>query len=387
MNLGLKELMKASVRELAGRPIYYVGIFFFPLFCFLFLGTEMEQGLPTRVPSGIVDRDQTSLSHEITRNLNGMQMVAIKGEYDDFTAARKAMQRGEVFGYFMIPENFEADLLAGRGPEITFYTNMTYYVPASLLFKAFKTEATYTKAGLMLGVAESAGMTPGEVMPMLQPVNIVARPLNNPELNYGIYLCNSFIPGVLQLMIMLITVFSLGRIIKQGEGPAFLAMGHGSILRCLFGWIFPQTLIWIVVAIFMESFLFGWLGFPMNGSWFWITFSEVMLVLAAQSFAVFVFGVFPNLRMALSICALTGILTFSIAAYSFPVESMYPAVGIFSWLMPARYNFLIYSDIALNGNPVYYSRVWFAAYFCYLLLPLIFMRRIKRAMLENVYVP
>ena len=115
--------------------------------------------------------------------------------------------------------------------------------------------------------------------------------------------------------------------------------------------------------------------------------SELLFVLASQGFAIFVFGVLPSLRLAMSICSLLGVLSFSIAAFSFPVESMYPALKPFTYIMPVRYNFLIYADQALAGRELYFSRWWFAAYFIFILIPFIFMRRIKKAYADPVYVP
>lgn len=287
----------------------------------------------------------------------------------------------------MIPENFQQDLLAGRKPVITFYTNMTYFVPASLLFKTFKTTALYSKAGIAMNVLESVGATADQITPLMMPINIQARAIHNPGLNYAVYLCNSFIPCVLQLMILLVTCFSLGQEIKYGTSTRLLAMADGSILKALFAKLLPQTLIWWVIAVFMESWLFKINGYPMHGSWFWITLSQLMFVLACQGFALFVFGVFPNLRMSLSISALTGILSFSIAAFSFPVESMYGAISIFSWILPTRYNFLIYIDQALNGIDIYYSRIWFVAYIIFMLLPFTLLWNIKRNMARPVYAP
>ena len=219
------------------------------------------------------------------------------------------------------------------------------------------------------------------------PVNINARGIGNPELNYAIYLCNSFLPCVLQLMIMLVTCFSLGQEIKYGTSVRLMQLARGNIYRAIAAKLLPQTIVWMVMAIFMESWLFGWMHFPMHGSWLWMTLSELMFVLACQGMAVFFFGLLPNLRLSLSVSALLGILSFSIAAFSFPAQSMYPAIGIFSWLMPIRYNFLIYGDIALNGLSIYYSRIWFVAYIIYMLLPLTVLWRIRRHMLKPVYAP
>lgn len=380
-------IMRRSVVQIVRRPIMWVGFFMLPLFMFLFFSTLLSAGLPTRIPAAIVDKDGTALSRNIGQTLNSMQMVDLRESLNSYTEAREEVQKGNIYGFFMIPENFEADLLAGRKPVITFYTNMVYYVPANLLYKYFKTTAVFTKVGVAASVVQTAGVNPADIAGMIQAVNIQTRGIGNPSLNYGIYLCNSFIPAVLQLMIMLITVFSLGQEVKYHTSVRLMKMARGSIARALFGKLFPQTVIWWVIAFFMTAWLFRYNHFPMNGSWFWLGLSEMLFVVASQAFALVVYCILPNLRLSLSVCALLGILTFSIAAYSFPEQSMYGGVAIFTFLMPARYNFLIYGNIALNGLPVYYSRIWFAAYFIYLLLPLPLLGRARKAMLKPVYCP
>ena len=383
----MKAIFIRSILQLVRRPIYWVAFFILPLFCFMLLTSLMQEGLPSQVPAAMIDKDGSALSRKVTQNLGGMQMVDLVESCNSYTEARHLMQKGDIFGFFLIPENFERDLLSGRKPVITFYTNMTYFVPASILFKTFKTTALYTKAGVTMTVLESVGASPQAITPLLLPINIQARGIHNPELNYAIYLCNSFIPGVLELMIFLVTCFSLGQEIKYGTSRKLLQMADGSIVKALFAKLLPQTIIWIVIAIFMESWLFGINGYPVHGSWFWLTVSEIMFVLACQGWALFFFGVFPNLRLSLSVSALLGILAFSVAAFSFPVESMYGAISIFSWILPVRYNFLIYIDQALNGIPIYYSRVWFVAYIVFMILPFTLLWRIKREMIKPVYAP
>lgn len=384
---GFKAIFVRSVLQLVRRPIYWMAFFILPLFCFMFFTSLLEEGIPQKVPAAMVDKDGSKMSRQVTQTLAGMQLVDLAEDCNSFTQARHDMQEGKIYGFFMIPENYQRDLLAGRKPVITFYTNMTYFVPGTMLFKTFKSTAMYTKAGLAVSLAESLGAPSSMLTAQLLPVNIQARALHNPGLNYAIYLANSFVPCVLQLMIWLVTCFSLGQEIKYGTSRKLLGMARGSVVRALFAKLLPQTIVWIVVAIFMESWLYGINGYPMHGSWFWLTVSEIMFVLASQGMAIFFFGIVPNLRMSLSFCALLGILSFSIAAFSFPVESMYTAVGIFSWILPTRYNFLIYIDQALNGIDLYYSRIWFVAYIIFMLLPFTMLWHIKRAMQRQVYAP
>ena len=387
LNKGLKSIMIRSLVQIVRRPVYWTGFFIIPLFMFMFLTTMLDKGLPTRVPAAMVDRDGTSLSRDITQSLNGMQMVNLTHTPNSFSEARHLMQSGKVYGFFLIPENFQADLLAGRKPVITFYTNMTYFVPASMLFKTFKATAVYAKAGIAMNIVQSAGADAEALAPMMMPVNIASRGIGNPQLNYGIYIANSFVPCLLQLMIFLITAFSLGQEMKYGTSRRLMQMADGSVVKALFGKLFPQTVIWWVVALFMTAWLYRYNHYPMNGSWGWMLLSEFMYVLACQGFAIFVVCVLPNLRLSLSVCALLGILSFSIAAFSFPVPSMYPAMRLFSYIVPVRYNFLIYADQALNGIDIAYSKMWFVGYIVFMLLPFTLLWRLKKDLKHPIYVP
>lgn len=381
------KIARQTLVMMVRRPLYWGGVLGIPLFCCLMFATLMEQGLPTRGPVAIVDMDHSALSREITRSLSDMQMVEITQACENYSQAHSLMQSGDIFGYFLIPEGFQADLLAARKPTISFYTNMTYYVPASLLYKTFKTTAIYTKAGAVASMLSSAGVPQTEITELLQPVRIIPRPLNNPELNYSIYLSNSFLPGVMQLMIMLFTCYVLCEEIKYGRSTRLMQQADGSIFVAVTGKLLPLTVIWTVMLLFMTSLLYRWCGFPMNGSWGWVALSQFLFILASEGFAIFVVCFFPNLRLSLSLCSLLGVLSFSIAAFSFPVESMYGGIAIFSWILPVRYNYLIYIDQILNGIDIYYSRLWFVAYIIFTMLPFTMLWRLKRAMLKPVYVP
>jgi ABC-2 type transport system permease protein len=86
-------------------------------------------------------------------------------------------------------------------------------------------------------------------------------------------------------------------------------------------------------------------------------------------------------------CSLVGILAFSIAAFSFPLQAMYGSVAIFSYIMPVRWYFLIYIDQALNGIPFYFSRLYYVALLVFPLVAMLGTGRLKRAAANPVYVP
>ena len=185
----------------------------------------------------------------------------------------------------------------------------------------------------------------------------------------------------------MVTVFSICTEIKHSTSPQWLATARGSIVIALFGKLAPQTVIFSIVGIAMQALCFGFYHFPLNNHPFHMITAVVLMVMACQAFALAVVELLPNLRLALSVCSLVGILSFSVAGFSFPVQQMYGGIGIFSYILPLRYYFLIYIDQALNGIPIYYSRIYYIALIIFLFVPFIGLRRLRRHLLNPVYVP
>ena len=77
----------------------------------------------------------------------------------------------------------------------------------------------------------------------------------------------------------------------------------------------------------------------------------------------------------------------SLISQDFPVENMYGAVAIFSYIVPVRYYFLIYIDQALNGISLYYSRYYFVALAIFPLIASTMLWRLKKACRKPIYLP
>jgi ABC-2 type transport system permease protein len=351
-----------------------------PICMALFFVSLLGEGLPKRVPAAIVDLDHSQTSRQMARSLEAMELIDIKGEFDSYNKAMDAVQRGDIYGFFMIPDDFERDAIGGRGTKLTFYSNLTFYVPGTLVFKGFKTVAVTTTGGLVTATLVSAGADPAMVGSLIQPMTVQEHPLGNPWLSYSIYLCPSFIYGVLALMIFLTTAFAITMEIKNGTSSQWLAVA-------LVGKLLPHTVIFSVVGLGIMSLLWGYCHFPVAGSLWWMALAVLLFVMACQAMALFVVSVFPNPRLSLSVLSLLGILSFSLTGFSFPVQSMYGALAIFSYAIPVRYLFLIYVSDVLNGWPIYYVRLYYVALILFVPIGCTLAWRLKKACLKPVYVP
>lgn len=386
-DLGFWHTVKRELNRFTSRPIYIIGTVIVPILVAFFMLDFLDAGLPTRIPCAVVDLDHTEMSRQLTRTLGAMQNCDVSYKVDSYSDAMQLVKEQKIYGFFVIPEDFAQDALALRSPQITLYSNYVYFIPGTLLYKGMLTTATLAKASLVQTALLDVGMPEVKVKSMLMPVDTEVHPLNNPWLSYNIYLSNSFLPCALALMIMLMTSYSIGMEIKHGTSREWLSGAHGSMLIALLGKLLPYTVIFFIVGSMIDALLYGYFAFPMHCPWWRVLGTMLLFVMACQAFAVFINMLVPNLRLALSISSLLGILSFSIAGFSYPAEQMYRGVEIFSWIIPIRYYFLIYIDQMLNGIEIYYSRYYYAALCLFLLLPFTLWKRLKRACENPVYVP
>lgn len=381
------KVTKREVHRLTSKPIYFFCMLVAPAICVLFFLSLMRDGLPTDMPIAVVDMDGSATSRNLIRQLDAFEQTKVVARTVSFDEARREMQKGNVYGIFYIPKNFAADAVSGRQPRLSFYTNATYLIAASLLFRDMKTMSVLAGASVGLQTGLAKGFTTDQMMGQLQPIVIDTHALGNPWLNYSVYLNNTLLPGVLQLLIFLVTVFSIGTEIKYATAREWLHTGGNSLTVSLLGKLLPQTLIFTVVAFMFSAVLYGFHSFPLNSGWGPMLSALFLLVVASQAVGVFMIGVLPTLRLGLSFASLFGMLAFSIVGFSFPVLGMNPALQALSDLFPLRHYFLIYVDQALNGRDLYYSWEAYAWLAGFLILPFLIGRNLKNALFYFKYIP
>lgn len=385
--IALWNVVKRECRRLVSRPLYLFSMVGAPLFCYIFFTTLMGSGLPQDMPVGIVDQDQTSTTRQLVRTLDAFQQSKVVAHYPAFNEAREAMQRREIYGFYYIPEGTTAEAQAQRRPTVSFYTNNTLLIAGSLLFKDMKTMSELASGAVVQASLLAKGATDDQAMAYLQPIIIDTHPLQNPWLNYSVYLNNTFAPGVLMLLIFMVTVFSIGVEIKERTARQWLRMGHNSIWISLAGKLLPHTAIFFLMGILYNVYLYGFLHFPCNSGIGPMLLATLCLVLASQGMGILMIGILPTLRLGLSFASLWGVLSFSMCGLSFPLMGMHPTLQALANLFPLRHYFLIYVDQALNGYPMIYSWTNYVALLLFMLLPFLVAPRLKGALIYYKYIP
>lgn len=383
----LLNIAKREVLRIAVRPLYLFCMIIAPVFCYLFFTTLMANGLPTDLPAGVVDLDNTSTTRNIIRNLDAFQQTHIVAHYPSVMEARKAIQRGEIYSFYYIPEGTTEATLASRQPKVSFYVNYSYLIAGSLLYKDQRTISELAAGAVGRATLYAKGATEDQTMAFLQPIVIDTHALNNPWLNYSVYLCNTLFPGILMLLIFLTTIYTLGEEVKNGTGRELMHLADNSITKVLIGKLLPHTLVFFVIAVFYNVYLYGYLHYPCHSGIFPMLLAGLLLVLSSQAFGVFLFGLFGSFRLALSAASLWGVISFSISGFTFPVMAMHPTLQALCVLFPLRHYYLLYVNFALNGYPLIYAWQAVAALLVFLLLPFLILKKLRTILLQYVYVP
>ena len=371
-------VVRRELRIMRNRPIYLLGSVVTVAFCAIFFLTFLKQGLPHDLPIGIVDLDISSLSRNFSRQLDATQLGKVL-KYDSFAEAREDMQSGKITAVCVIPAGMYADVQASRRPTFTYYLNGLYFVGGALSYKNILTMINLADGAVQREVLRAKGVNEDAIMGRIQPVNVDVHQIGNQYTNYGYYLTNIFLPGVLALTVVIILIYSLGAELKYGTSRHLLSTAGGSMYNALFGKLVVYTTLFSVIGLILILLMYDWMHFPINGSIWNMFLAIVLLVLASESVAIFIIGLLPIPRLALSIGALYSVLAFSMSGFTLPVETMPPYIQGLAEAFPLRHYFLFYSREVIFGTG--FAGWWQEVIhlLIFLLLPSLVIYRLKGA--------
>lgn len=371
-------VVRRELRIMRNRPIYLLGSVVTVTFCAIFFLTFLKQGLPHDLPIGIVDLDNSSLSRNFSRQLDATQLGKVL-KYDSFAEAREDMQSGKITAVCVIPAGMYADVQASRRPTFTYYLNGLYFVGGALSYKNILTMINLADGAVQREVLRAKGVNEDAIMGRIQPVNVDVHQIGNQYTNYGYYLTNIFLPGVLALTVVIILIYSLGAELKYGTSRHLLNTAGGSMYNALFGKLVVYTTLFSAIGLILILLMYDWMHFPINGSIWNMFLAIVLLVLASESVAIFIIGLLPIPRLALSIGALYSVLAFSMSGFTLPVETMPPYIQGLAEAFPLRHYFLFYSREVIFGTG--FAGWWQEVIhlLIFLLLPSLVIYRLKGA--------
>jgi len=310
-------------------------------------------------------------------------IAAVNRSFMSLQEGKKAMEQGVADAVLYIPQGTEKNLLKGGGSEVALYINNANVVKGGLLSSGIRKAIGTLSAGIKLQGQFRSGYTGEQAMARIMPVQLRSDILFNPYISYSYFLTACLLPIILIAFTLLGTIYSLGGELYRGNGPQLLKNADNNIVVALAGKVLPYTALYFALALFMNVILFKYLGMPVKGSLFVIILGELMMIVSYQMLAIFLLGLFSNMRLCMSIASAYSMLAVTFSGLSFPVFGM-PAFGqAFSAIFPFSYWLRILVSQSLRGEPTINGIIPMVALVAFMVLGALFVPRLKCMLLNE----
>ena len=223
------------------------------LFYMVFYGLPYDNQIIVKVPTAIVNLDQSRASAEFAEKIKSAPAVKVVIETADFPKAKEAFRRSEADVIVTIPENFSRDIERGDQTGITVFSNGALPVKGravSAAVLAIVTEENATHAAERL-VAQ--GLNPILVKQMsLAPAPFSSQDLFNNISGYGYYTVPMVAIVIIQAVMLFGVGIALGGWLSSENPPEFFK----EAFACPKRFLALFTGFW-VIALFWSFFIEG----------------------------------------------------------------------------------------------------------------------------------
>ena len=372
-------------RRMTSRRLYFGVCIILPLFTLFFMATIFGNGQMENIPVGIVDQDNTASSRAIVRNISAVPTFKVTKHFVNEEAARKAVQRKEIYGYLSIPPRFEQDAISGKDATLSYYYHYALLSVGGELMAAFETSLAPVSLSPIVMKAVALGVDQNQITTFLLPVQASNHPIYNPSLDYSVYLSQPFFFVLFQILILLTTVYAVGIEIKFRTADEWLSVAKGNMVTAVLGKLLPYTIIYILIGWLANYVMFGILHIPFQGSWGLMSMLIALFVVATQALGLFLFSLFPAISLIISIVSMVGSLGATLSGVTFPVPNMYPLVRDASYLFPVRHFMEMMQNILYGGSG--FIHLWPSAVILCIfpLLAFALLPHLKRAIESHKY--
>ena len=338
---GFFAIVKRECHILTSRPLYLFTALILPLFVLFFMKTIFGNGMIDNIPVGIVDEDNSKMSREIERLCSASPEIKLTQKFSNVSEARDALLSKKIYGYLIIPHDFQEDVNANRPTTLVLCYHYAFLSVGSEVMQGFLNALRIIAVMPLQQTTEFLGISDETLETIASPISIVAHPLYNPSLNYTSYLSYPYFWVLFQILILLNIAYSFGNDFKTKGIKECLSLGNGKFLNIILGKLFPYIIIFSSIAIFANMIEMN--NIVSTNTIISLIIISIFFVMATCSVSLLIFSIYPQLPIIISFVSMFGSLGATFAGVTFPVNAMYPIVEKISFFLPIRH-FVVITD-------------------------------------------
>ncbi|MGB0837183.1 MAG: ABC transporter permease [Flavobacteriaceae bacterium] len=291
-----------------------------PLLYGILLGGVYQKGKVTDLPILVIDLDHSPLSENLIQMMEDNEVVVPMIKNDEFDL-NKEIIRKEYAAIIRIPENFEADVLQKRNPEVVVDVNTANILTANYAAKALQVIFGTLNAGVEITALNKQGVPIENAKSLYNPIKITYQKFYNSSGNY----MNFLYPGVLGVIIQQVFMLALALSFSQEfESKTFETVLTKKV-KNPFYLIFLKTLPFLIMGIgilFLLRLMFPLFHVPFHGdSWAMISIL-FWLILSVSALGIMVSIAIPSQLKATEILMVIATPSFILSGFTWPMSQM-----------------------------------------------------------------
>ncbi len=382
-------------------------MFWMPIVLIFLVWWIFSKGMAVGIPIAVIDNDHSAQSATIIRYIDATPEVAVVKSLHSAAAAQQAIETTDVMAVVEIPENFSANLLAGKTSRLLLNVNAQYGTHSGMIQKAVQTAVSTFSAGAEMQRRVAIGEDVTLTKTSYAPIQSQSVALFNTANNYQQFLAVTVVPALLHILSMVIGASTVGRELvdktlgewyqslkypKFASNHAFnyshpLTLGHEKpklslIIAGLNGkliWAMFAYTLWAAVALTLVMQIF-----PIRLASVAITYL-IFLMFMMVSFwlgVIVTVGTF-SYRQGLSFTGFISAPSFAFSGVTFPFLAMSPAAQRRANALPLTHYLNLQTTQLQMGAPPSFAYSSFIGFFIAVMITLLLAALLtKKALLK-----
>ncbi|MCT6869322.1 ABC transporter permease [Apibacter sp.] len=340
--------LKEFQRLLTSPRLLFLAVIL-PCGIFLYYASLLQQGVPRKFPVVLLDQDKSNTSRKLGRMLNATSSLNIITEVENQQDGEKLIRTDQAFALLVIPVNFEKNMYRNISSQLVCFYNNNYLLAGGLINKAFQSTVGTLAAQAHINGLTQQGLTQKQAIAATSPISTKQHILFNPYTNYSYYLTVSLMPMALQVIMIVVSIYVLGSVLKERKGRELFVASRGNVWISFWAKSLPYTILFSIVGFFMNSLLYYKIGITLRGNFFIVNIYFIVFVLVCQLLGLFYVSFNKDLRTALTLGGSYSAIAFSFTGYTFPKEGLPDVIQYISYTFPFTSYLRFIIDYAIRG--------------------------------------
>lgn len=323
------------------------------------------------LPIAVIDQDGSSASRAYVRMLEATPEMRISDHLTSPNEARELLEQASIYAAVLVPRDFAKDLKTGRQTTVIGWHSGQFLTISGVLSKSLTQVTATLSAGVEMTSLAKRGQSTLAAQVNFEPVRPELRTLFNPFQNYQYFLVAGLLPAMLQVFVMVWSIFVVGREFREQTSSEWFAAG-GTVYAAVAAKVLPVFLVGSIIGLGCLAWIHGYAGWPVAGSLGTLILGWELMICAYIVPGLLAIGLAPQLSMALSFTAAFTAPAFAYAGITFPQQAMPVLAQLWTYALPVRTLLRLQVEQAQLGAPASNSMPELMILLAFVLLPLPF---------------